>query len=63
MLVTVMDVISAMISGRPYRKASSLYESLDLIKLLIADQYPQEFKLIVTYFRSFFFNGRKGEIF
>ena len=63
MLVTVMDVISAMISGRPFRKASSLYESLDLIKLLIADQYPQEFKLIVNYFKSFFFNGRKGEIF
>ncbi|MBK24992.1 MAG: hypothetical protein CME70_13425 [Halobacteriovorax sp.] len=63
MLVTVMDVISAMISGRPYRKASSLYESLDLIKLLIADQYPQEFKLIVNYFRNFFFQGRKGDIF
>lgn len=63
MLVTVMDVISAMISGRPFRKASSLYEALDLIKLLIADQYPQEFKLIVNYFRNFFFNGRKGDIF
>lgn len=62
-LVTVMDVISAMISGRPFRSASSLYEALDLIRLLIADQYPQEFKLIVNYFRKFFFKGRKGQIF
>ena len=56
MLVTVMDVISAMITGRPYRKPTKLFESLDLIKILIADQYPQEFRLIVSYFKSFFFD-------
>lgn len=55
MVISVMDIVSAMISGRPYRKANNLFESLDLIKLLIADQYPQEFRLIVSYFRSFFY--------
>lgn len=56
MLVTVMDVISAMITGRPFRKPTKLFEALDLIKILIADQYPQEFRLIVSYFKSFFFD-------
>ncbi len=56
MLVTVMDVISAMITGRPFRPPTKLFESLDLVKILIADQYPQEFRLIVSYFKSFFFD-------
>lgn len=55
MLVCVMDVIAAMISGRPFRPASNLFDALELVKLLIAEQYPQEFKLIVTYFKNFFF--------
>jgi HD-GYP domain-containing protein (c-di-GMP phosphodiesterase class II) len=54
MLVTVMDVISAMITGRPFRKPTKIFEALDLIKILIADQYPQEFRLIVSYFKNFF---------
>lgn len=58
MLVTVMDVISAMITGRPFREPTKLFEALDLIKILIADQYPQEFRLIVSYFKSFFFDKR-----
>jgi len=56
MLVTVMDIISAMITGRPFRPPTKLFESLDLIKILIADQYPQEFRLIVSYFKSFFYD-------
>lgn len=56
MLVTVMDVISAMITGRPFRKPTKIFEALDLIKILIADQYPQEFRLVVSYFKSFFFD-------
>ena len=55
MLVCVMDVIAAMISGRPFRTASNLFDALELVKLLIAEQYPQEFKIIVTYFKNFFF--------
>lgn len=54
MIISVMDIIAAMIAERPYRAASTLFDSLELVKLLIADQYPQEFRIIVTYFKSFF---------
>ena len=54
MLVTVMDIISAMITGRPFRKPTKIFEALDLVKILIADQYPQEFRLVVSYFKNFF---------
>lgn len=53
-IISVMDIISAMIAGRPYQEATTLFESLDMVRILIADQYPQEFKLIVTYFKNFF---------
>jgi HD-GYP domain-containing protein (c-di-GMP phosphodiesterase class II) len=54
MMISVMDTVAAMITDRPFRKAESLYKSLDLIRLLIGEQYPQEFKLIVFYFKNFF---------
>jgi len=54
MMISVMDTVAAMITERPFRKAESLYKSLDLIRLLIGEQYPQEFKLIVFYFKNFF---------
>lgn len=53
-LVTVMDIISAMIAGRPFREPTKIFEALDLVKVLIANQYPQEFRLIVSYFKNFF---------
>ena len=54
MMISVMDTVAAMTTDRPFRKAESLFKSLDLIRLLIGDQYPQEFKLIVFYFKNFF---------
>lgn len=54
MMISVMDTVAAMITDRPFRKAESLYRSLDLIRLLIGEQYPQEFKQIVFYFKNFF---------
>ena len=54
MMISVMDTVAAMITDRPFRRAESLFKSLDLIRLLIGEQYPQEFKLIVLYFRNFF---------
>ena len=54
MMISVMDTVAAMTTDRPFRKAESLYKSLDLIRLLIGDKYPQEFKLIVFYFKNFF---------
>ena len=57
MMVNITDIVAAMISPRPYREATTLFEALDLVKLRISNQYPQEFKLIVNHFRSFFSNS------
>jgi hypothetical protein len=54
MMVSVTDIVAAMISKRPYRSEKKVKESLELVKLLIADQYPQEFKSIVLYFKNLF---------
>jgi HD-GYP domain-containing protein (c-di-GMP phosphodiesterase class II) len=54
MIVSVMDIISAMISERPYRPATNLFDALNLVKIIIADTFPSEFKLLVNYFRQFF---------
>ena len=56
LVVSVMDIVSAMIAGRPFRKATNLFESLELIKGHLDKQYPSEFRMIVTYFKNFFFN-------
>ncbi len=53
-LITAIDVIAAMITERPYRKADSLFQALSNVRIFMADQYPQEFKLTVNYFRNFF---------
>lgn len=54
MIVSVMDIIAAMITERPYRPSVPIFESLELTKVLIIDEFPHEFKLIVGYFRNFF---------
>jgi hypothetical protein len=56
MIISVMDTAAAMITDRPFRKRETLFKSLDIIRLLISEQYPQEFKLIVVYFKNFFRN-------
>lgn len=56
-LVMALDIFTAMISARPYRKAISLFDALELLKSQIGNQYPKEFKLIVSYFRTFFAQG------
>lgn len=54
MMISVMDTVAAMTTDRPFRKSESLFKALDLIRLLIGEQYPNEFKLIVFYFKNFF---------
>jgi hypothetical protein len=54
MIVSVMDIIAAMITERPYRPSVPIFESLELIKVLIIDEFPHEFRIIVGYFRNFF---------
>ncbi|WP_155897089.1 hypothetical protein [Bacteriovorax sp. BSW11_IV] len=52
--VSTMDIFTAMTSPRPYREATSLFEGLEMIKKLISEEYPNEFRIIVTYFKNFF---------
>ncbi len=53
-MVAIMDIIVAMVSDRPYREQLTLFQTLELIKNLMADDYPIEFKALVNYLRYFF---------
>lgn len=55
-LVSVFDILVAMTSQRPYRRSMSLYQSLELIKKMMAYTYPQEFKALVIFLKQFFKN-------
>lgn len=55
-LVAVFDILVAMTSERPYRKSMTLYQSLELIKKMMADDYPQEFKALVVFLKQFYKN-------
>lgn len=55
-LVAIFDMLIAMTSNRPYRKSMSLFQSLEIIKKILADDYPQEFRAIVVFFKQFFKN-------
>lgn len=55
-LVSVFDILVAMTSERPYRKGMTLYQSLELIKKMMADEYPQEFKALVVFLKQFYKN-------
>jgi DNA-binding transcriptional MerR regulator len=53
-MVAVMDVLVAMINDRPYRAGQPLFQSLELLSKVMADDYPSEFKALVNYLRYFF---------
>jgi len=52
-LICATDIIAAMITPRPWRPAQKLFDALDLVRVLISDDFMQEFKTIVSYFKSF----------
>jgi hypothetical protein len=54
MMIAVSDVLVAMTTDRPYRKGMSVYQGLELIRMLMADDYPQEYRALVVYLRTFF---------
>ncbi|MFA5583078.1 MAG: hypothetical protein WDA09_02595 [Bacteriovoracaceae bacterium] len=55
-LVGVFDMFVAMTSDRPYRKGMTPFQSLELIKKLMADDYPQEFRALVIFIKQFYKN-------
>lgn len=54
MLIAVFDMYVAMTSERPYKGPISSFQSLEIIKKVMADEYPQEFKALVIFLKQFF---------
>ncbi|MCO4795617.1 MAG: hypothetical protein KC493_18000 [Bacteriovoracaceae bacterium] len=52
-LICSMDIIAAMVTPRPWREAENLFKVLDLVRVLISDDFSGEFKTIVSYFKNF----------
>jgi hypothetical protein len=55
-LIAVFDILIAMTQDRPYRKSMSIFHSLELIKKMMADDYPQEFRALVVFLKQFYRN-------
>lgn len=55
-LVAVFDIIVAMTSDRPFRKSRSMYQTLEVVKKLMSDDYPQEFRALVVFLKQFYKN-------
>ena len=53
-MVSSLDILVAMTNERPYRQPISSYKALELLKIVLADDYPQEFKALVFFLKSFF---------
>ena len=54
LLISASDIICAMMSDRPFRKANTLYQSLDLVKHLFPKSHLLEFKALVNFSPKFF---------
>lgn len=52
-LLSGIDIYVAMTQDRPYRKAMSSYQALELLKKVLIDEYPQEFKALVIFLKKF----------
>jgi HD-GYP domain-containing protein (c-di-GMP phosphodiesterase class II) len=53
-LLSSIDIIVAMSTKRPYREAVSVFKALELLKKVIATDYPNEFKNLVVFLKHFF---------
>ncbi|MAX66269.1 MAG: hypothetical protein QF441_04770 [Bacteriovoracaceae bacterium] len=52
-LLSSIDILVAMTTDRPYRKAVSSFKALELLKHVISDEYPQEYKALVLFLKNF----------
>jgi HD-GYP domain-containing protein (c-di-GMP phosphodiesterase class II) len=55
-IIAMFDIFASMTNQRPYRdeKVFSTFQALELMKKLLADKYPHEFKALVHFFKKFF---------
>lgn len=51
--ISAMDILTAMIHPRPYRDAVAGFQALELLKKVIADDYPHEFRALVFFLKNF----------
>ncbi|MFN8370872.1 MAG: hypothetical protein U0T83_09650 [Bacteriovoracaceae bacterium] len=54
LFVCIFDILAALITPRPYRKAMTLYEALELIRSIMIKDHANEFKHIVLFVRKYF---------
>ena len=52
-LVNAVDILVAMINERPYRSNYTVFKALDFLKILISDDYPQEYRALVKFVLKF----------
>tara|TARA_B100001971_G_C18268008_1_gene596118 strand:+ start:52339 stop:53337 length:999 start_codon:yes stop_codon:yes gene_type:complete len=52
--LSALDILVAMTNERPYRDAVSMFQALELLKKVLSDEYPQEFRNLVNFLRQFF---------
>lgn len=52
-LLASIDILVAMTTDRPYRKAITSFKALELLKKVLSDEYPQEFKALVFFLKNF----------
>jgi hypothetical protein len=52
-LISIMDIIAAMTSQRPFRASLSLFESLVISKKIMINDFPKEFSYLVNFFKNF----------
>lgn len=53
-LLSSLDILVAMTHDRPYRKALTTFQALELLKTVLSDEYPQEFKALVVFLKNFY---------
>lgn len=52
-LLSSIDIFIAMTSKRPYRNGVSSFQALELLKHVVSDEYPHEFKAMVLFIKNF----------
>lgn len=52
-MLSSIDILIAMTNPRPYRDPISSFKALELLKKVISDEYPQEFKALVFFLKNF----------
>lgn len=53
-LLSSIDILIAMTNERPYREAVSSFKALELLKSVVSDEFPHEFKALVLFIKNFY---------